>query len=256
MAAPSIIRTEGIVLKTSTYSEADLLVTYLTADLGLKTAFAKSPRKPKSRFGASLEPFVYARISLMGREDAPLPRLTQSDIVHPFGGLRQELRSFLMACEAAELVLRLLHEGERADGCTFELFVQMLHTLEDDPTALMGLMLKVRLLAHLGYAPRLSGCGRCGEGAVEFYASHGAMLCPACMRKMGYNMAAPRRMSPGGVRLFEALGAWELAKLKRLRAGAQMIEELNQVLKVHVEHLLQRPLNSQCFHLPARQRAL
>ena len=44
-------RTEGIVLRTTPYGEADLIVTYLTKDHGIIKVFAKSPRKIKSRFG-------------------------------------------------------------------------------------------------------------------------------------------------------------------------------------------------------------
>jgi DNA repair protein RecO (recombination protein O) len=44
-------RTEGIVLKTTPFGEADLIVTYLTRDCGILKTFAKSPRKIKSRFG-------------------------------------------------------------------------------------------------------------------------------------------------------------------------------------------------------------
>ena len=73
-------RTEGIVLKSMAYGEADVIVTYLTADLGIRKGFAKSARKIKSRFGGSLEPFTHSRITLLGKEDASLPRLTQSDI--------------------------------------------------------------------------------------------------------------------------------------------------------------------------------
>ena len=53
-------RTEGIVLKTNPFGEADLIVTYLTRDYGILKTFAKSPRKIKSRFGSSLEPLTYS----------------------------------------------------------------------------------------------------------------------------------------------------------------------------------------------------
>ena len=77
-------RTEGIVLRTFPFGEADLIVTYLTPDFGLIKLFAKSPRKFKSRFGSSLEPLTHSKISFWGKEDAPLPKLTQSDIMQPF----------------------------------------------------------------------------------------------------------------------------------------------------------------------------
>ena len=63
-------RTEGIVLRTFPFGEADLIVTHLTPDLGIIKSFAKSSRKTRSRFGSSLEPLTRSRISLFGKEDA------------------------------------------------------------------------------------------------------------------------------------------------------------------------------------------
>ena len=105
-------RTEGIVLKTIPFGEADLIVTYLTYDFGLIKAFAKSPRKIKSRFGSSLEPLTYSKISFWGKEDANLPRLTQSDIILPFKSIRERLDCFLKASEIIELTVNTLPEHE------------------------------------------------------------------------------------------------------------------------------------------------
>ena len=77
----------------------------------IKKGFAKSARKIKSRFSGSLEPFTHARISLMGKEDASLPRLTQSDIIHPFQGLREDYACFVRLCQMVELTLALLPEA-------------------------------------------------------------------------------------------------------------------------------------------------
>ncbi len=55
-------RTEGIVLRTIPFGEADLIVTYLTPDFGIIKLFAKSPRKTKSRFGSSLEPLSLVKV--------------------------------------------------------------------------------------------------------------------------------------------------------------------------------------------------
>jgi DNA repair protein RecO (recombination protein O) len=96
-------RTEGIVLRTFPFGEADLIVTYLTPEFGILKLFAKSPRKIKSRFGSSLEPLTCSKISFWGKEDAALPKLTQSDIIHPFHSIRNNLHCFLKVSEILEL---------------------------------------------------------------------------------------------------------------------------------------------------------
>src|SRR4030043_951476 len=124
-------RTEGIVLRTIPFGEADLIVTYLTPDFGLLKTFAKSPRKIKSRFGSSLEPLTCSNISFWGKEDSSLPRLVQSDIVHPFHSLRSSLKSFLKVSEIFELTLNFVPERD-ANSRVYSLLMNTLRFMEVD----------------------------------------------------------------------------------------------------------------------------
>jgi DNA repair protein RecO (recombination protein O) len=124
-------RTEGIVLRTFLFGEADLIVTYLTPAFGLLNLFAKSPRKIKSRFGSSLEPLTHSRISFWGKEDASLPRLTQSDIIRPFQSLRDNLHCFLRVQEIIELTLSFLPERD-INKKVYHLLLKTLHDIEDN----------------------------------------------------------------------------------------------------------------------------
>src|SRR5208337_2872699 len=126
-------RTYGIVLKNSVFGEADLIVTYLTPHYGLLRAFAKSPRKIRSRFGSSLEPLTYARISFFGKEEASLPRLTQSDIIKPFHVLRCDFKRLLNVSGILELCLNFLPERRPAPEI-LNLFLHMLPFLKPNAT--------------------------------------------------------------------------------------------------------------------------
>ena len=149
-------RTEGIVLKNSPFGEADLIVTYLTRDWGIVRTFAKSPRKVKSRFGSSLEPLTWSKISFWGKEDAALPRLTQADILHPFDSLRSTLQCFLRVTELVELTLNFIPERD-ASRKAYSLFINTLRAMENgSDTPLLSLYYKVKLLEASGYLPRLA----------------------------------------------------------------------------------------------------
>ncbi|RJR16241.1 MAG: DNA repair protein RecO, partial [Nitrospiraceae bacterium] len=105
-----LIRTEGIVLKTQKYGEADLIVTFLTSDKGIINAFAKSPRKTKSRFGSSLEPLTHAKLSLWGKEQS-LPKITQSDIIEPFHQIRENYNDYVSISKLVEILISLMPSG-------------------------------------------------------------------------------------------------------------------------------------------------
>ena len=110
--------TEGIVLKTQKYAEADLIVTYLTLNKGIIKAFAKSPRKTKSRFGSSLEPLTYSKITLMGKEQS-MPKIIQSDILKPFYRLRENFQDYIHISKLIEILIALTLEGTAYKNCFY-----------------------------------------------------------------------------------------------------------------------------------------
>jgi len=240
-------RTEGIVLKTNVFGEADLIVTYLTSDHGIVKAFAKSPRKIRSRFGSSLEPLTCSRISLLGKEDASLPRLTQSDIIHSFDSIRSSLHCFLKASEIVELVLHFLPERE-ASSRAYMLMMTILRSFEDKCSSqLLLLYYKLRLLQIAGYLPKLDGCGRCGGAGREFFLSQGAVLCGNCSAGNGSAFL----LSHGAVSLFANLLRWTGPKIDRIRPSEGQMQELSRLIDEHVRHVIERKPRTKEFILPA-----
>ena len=238
-------RTEAIVLKTIPYAEADLIVSFITLDYGLLHVFAKSPRKIKSRFGSSLEPLTHSRISFWGKEDANLPRLTQSDIIRTFQAIRERAGCFFRIMENVELTLSLLPEREKHRE-VFHLFQEILAKVEDslgmreetregikDLLWLIVTFYKIRFLDISGYGPAIKGCVRCNRTGYDFYISHGSVLCGECARGMDGSM----RLSPGTIRLYETLRRWEVSKIERIRPSGPLMSELSALLDTHIQYV-------------------
>jgi DNA repair protein RecO (recombination protein O) len=236
-------RTEGIVLKTTPFGEADLIVTYLTYDFGLIKTFAKSPRKIKSRFGSSLEPLTCSKISFWGKEDANLPRLTQSDIIKPFQSLRENLDCFIKVSEIIELTINFLPEGE-ANKKIYLLLSDTLKEIERDCNALLTFIFyKVKFLHLIGYAPKLDGCANCGKKGLSFYISHGSILCESCVS----GMDSPIKLSAGTVKLHESLSKWDVSLIERIKPSGNLMSELSNLLNDHIGYRLSKPLKSRGF---------
>ncbi len=241
-------RTEGIVLKSSVYGEADLIVTYLTRDYGLLKAFAKSPRKIKSRFGSSLEPLTYSKISFIGKEDANLPRLTQSDIIMSFHQLRDDYVCFVRLAEILEMIVHFLPERE-PNGNMFVLLLRMLSKLQPgDHNDLYFLFCKIRFLRIVGYLPRLDACGRCGHRASEraesrFYLSQGSLICDSC-RGDGTEAIT---LSRGALKFYGSIVQWCFANIDRVKAPRSLISEIVHLIDAHIGYILARPLKAAAF---------
>ena len=238
-------RTEGIVLKTTPFGEADLIVTYLTSDHGIIKAFAKSPRKIKSRFGSSLEPLTHSKISFWGKEDATLPRLTQSDIINSFHSIRSSLRSYLRVSEIIELTLNVLAERD-ASSRTYSLLMNTLFAMETECEAgLLMLYYKLKLLEIVGFLPGLNGCGRCGKKGDAFYLSHGSVLCERCSK--GHEPYFS--LSPGVINFYSSLLCWDLSKLNRLKPSEGLVSGLSRVIDEHVKYTIERELRTKAFRI-------
>ena len=238
-------RTEGIVLKTHPFGEADLIVTYLTRDYGIIKAFAKSPRKIKSRFGSSLEPLTYSRISIWGKEDAALPRLTQSDIIHTFQSIRSTLKCFLKVSELIELTLSFVPERDTSKR-VYSLLLDTLHAVETDCSAcLLIIYYKLKLLETVGYLPKLKGCGRCGKDGDTFYISHGTVLCERCSKGSESSFSISR----GVINLYSSLLNWDPSNLKRIKPAENLVSELSTLIDEHVKYIIERNLRTKAFKI-------
>ena len=239
-------RTEAVIFKTTPFSEADLIVTAFTLDYGLVNAFAKSSRKIKSRFGSSLEPLTYAKISFWGREESTLPRLTQSDIIKPFQSLRERSGHFFRVMEIIELTLGLLAEREINREC-FHLLITTLNRIEngrsENGEVFNTILYKLRLLDMVGYGPRLEGCARCGTSGYNFYISHGSIICGTCAQ----GMDSPMRLSLGLIRLYASLRKWDISKIDRIKMTGTLLAELSEVLNSHIQHTIAKPLKTKAF---------
>jgi DNA repair protein RecO (recombination protein O) len=261
-------RTEGIVLRTFPFGEADLIVTFLTADFGLIKVFAKSPRKIKSRFGSSLEPLTCSRVSFWGKEDADLPRLTQSDILHSFQMIRNNLHVFLKVSEIIELTITLVPEKD-VNKKMYQLLFNTLRAIEQGIAEFSGHApsgkgagedvrgekrvqggidflishYKVKFLKYAGFAPKLDACGRCGKKGFCFYISQGAILCESCAKATD----TPIEVSPAMMKLYEDLLLWDTAKIQRIKPSHMLLSELSEIMSMHIKYILSKPLNSEAF---------
>lgn len=237
--------TEAIVLKTQSYTEADLIVTYLTPGSGIIKTYAKSPRKTKSRFGSSLEPLTHAQISLWGKEQT-MQKITQSDILHSYQSVRENFHAFIHISKFTEILVALTPEGA-PNRKLFSLFLGILNLLDSagrESRDSLYQIAQIRLLTVLGYAPRLKGCGKCGSRSYLFYAGAGSTLCSSCALKPMTGATPPVRVTDKTIQFYEHAIDWPISTAQRLRPSPDTVAELSAVLDAHLSHLIDRKLNT------------
>lgn len=177
------LKTEGIVLRSMRYGEADRILHVYTPHRGRIGAIAKGVRRTKSRFGGRLEPFFRLRLVLHeGRSD--LLTVTSAETVDPYARLRSDAGALDSAGRACDAVSRLF-EAADPHPAVFHLLANEL-TLLDGETARATLSnqlaFRLKLLVAAGLAPQLSACASCGEREhlSAFSGAAGGVVCEAC----------------------------------------------------------------------------
>jgi DNA repair protein RecO (recombination protein O) len=180
---PGSLKTEGIVLRSLRYGEADRILHLYTPDRGRVSAIAKGVRKTKSRFGGRLEPFF--RLNLVLYEGkSELLTVTSAETVAAHPRLREDARALDGAGRACEAVARVFDDGDPHAG-VYYLLANQLALLDGDPSRAdraNALAFRLKLLLAAGFAPHLATCASCGEQEhlVGFSGAAGGVVCSAC----------------------------------------------------------------------------
>ena len=177
------LKTEGIVLRSLRYGEADRILHLYTPDRGRVSAIAKGVRRAKSRFGGRLEPFFRLNLVLYeGRSE--LLTVTSAETLAGHPRLREDAAALDGAARACEAVARVFDDGEPHRG-VYHLLANELALLNGD-VARAGrsnaLAFRLKLLLAAGFAPQLAACASCGEAEhlMGFSGAAGGVVCAAC----------------------------------------------------------------------------
>jgi DNA repair protein RecO (recombination protein O) len=180
---PGSLKTEGIVIRSLRYGEADRILHLYTPDRGRVGVIAKGVRRARSRFGGRLEPFFRLDLVLyQGRGD--LLTVTSVETIAAYPRLREDGRALDGAARACEAVGRVFDDGEPHAG-VYHLLANQLALLDREPARAgraNALAFRVKLLLAAGFAPQLAACASCGEHEhlVGFSGAAGGVVCAAC----------------------------------------------------------------------------
>jgi len=103
---------EAIVLATYPFKESDLVVSFLTRDLGKLRGVAKRARRPKSSFGSGLERLSQVKMSYFQRETRELVNLDSCELIQSQFGLLGDYGAAVALDYLAEISEQLMPPAE------------------------------------------------------------------------------------------------------------------------------------------------
>lgn len=181
----ALVSTPAIVLSTMRYGETSKIVRLATREHGIQSAIAKGAMRPRSGFGAALQPLSRGTAHYLAKEHRELHTLTGFELLELHAGLAGQVERYAAALVLAEIMLRMAPAALHAasfDGLAHQL--AMLEAVPPEAVASYSLRAVWTQVALLGFGPALDACamdGRVADGAqVSFSVAAGGVLCARC----------------------------------------------------------------------------
>ncbi len=239
-----ICKTEGIVLRTHKLGETSKIATLYTKAFGKMKVVAKGARSPKSKFGASLEPITSIFLVFYRKENRDLQTLSQTDIVHPFGGLKDNLEKLSYGSALCELTERLTAENE-SNFKFYRTLEDCLLKMEESRSETMENVLwhfQLKAIGILGYQPDFCVCVSCRKEPdstrnrpstkIMFSMVLGGLLCRKCSK----NDAGAMEVNLGTVRFLESLRMANTSSVVNIRTSDPLQSEVGNLLTSYLEY--------------------
>jgi DNA repair protein RecO (recombination protein O) len=238
---------EAIVLQSYPLGEADRLVSFFSRGAGRMRGVAAGARRPKSRFGSTLERLSHVRIWYFERETRELVRINQCEIIESFLDAFRDYESSVALSLFSEITQAVLPDKEVSDA-NFRLLLLCAQTVKRDGKAEPALAYFALWTVKLGgWLPPLDICSRCGRlvdgpgetGQPAYFArAASAIACVNC-RRPGMRMISAAALATLRRMLTE--------RLDRLRDGSvppRAAKEITEMMLDVIEHQMDRKLTS------------
>ncbi|MGM7702038.1 DNA repair protein RecO [Pseudalkalibacillus sp. Hm43] len=238
-----LIKSEGIVIRTSDYGESNKVLTVYTKDFGKLGMMARGAKKTKSRLSSVSQLFTHAHFLI--QKGSGLGSLSQGEIIHTYRGIKQDIVKTAYAAYMVELLDKST-EDQKPSSALFEFLSLSLRYLDEDvdPDILKAIF-EMKMLRLAGVGPQVDRCVMCGrkEGSFYFSISEGGFLCEQD-RHTDPNALG---LSTHTARLLNLFYHIDLSRLGNVSVKKETKEVLKQVLTTYIDEYTGIRLKSKRF---------
>jgi len=147
-------QSEALTLRTYPYSEAHKIAVFFTRRFGKLRGIAHGARKSGGKFGGSLEPLNYVKLSFRRKEHQELAVIQSCEVLRVFPRGTDSWESTLHMSYFTELLLEFSREQEESERL-FRLAVAVLAAVGSVPIPLLSRYLELWTLRLEGVLPDL-----------------------------------------------------------------------------------------------------
>jgi DNA repair protein RecO (recombination protein O) len=201
---------------------------------------ASGARRPKSRFGATLEPLTYIRIWFYERETRELVRISQTELIESFLDAQRDYLAGVALAIISDISEAALGEREVAEP-NFRLLLATARAIKAGATPSLALGYFALWTVRLGgWLPRLEQCARCATALASggFAATDGVLFCRNC------RLPGQPPISQAVLDLARRMLKEKLEILMVDSLAADSVTELRDYMLDTIEHHIERRLQA------------
>jgi DNA repair protein RecO (recombination protein O) len=238
---------EAVVLQTWPFREGDLIVSFLTREMGKLRGVARRARRPKSGFGSGLERLSHIRMSYFQRENRELVNIDSCELMHSQFGV---LSDFTSACALdffAEVSEQLLPAAEPNEKY-FRLITAVLDDLRKGNSWRAITYFSVWAVKLAGLLPELHVCLGCGSWLDDaehperayFTRQRAGLYCQDCRRAL--DMRGAWELTPESRAIADEILRTPIALLSQRSWSQSTAADLRRFLAQQMEAQIERRL--------------
>lgn len=175
--------TDGLVIRENHLGESDRVISILTRDRGVISAFVTGARKPKSKNAASTALLSYSTFLITKSKEHY--RVSETEVHSVFFGIRSDIERLSLAQYICELCRNLVPEELDESEDFLRLALNSLSFLEKGKVDILLLkaIFELRIMTEAGFMPDLVGCRGCGLDTakkIHLDCNGGEIVCDVC----------------------------------------------------------------------------
>lgn len=232
-------KSEGLILRTTDFSESSKIAVFWTRDFGKISVLAKGGRRLKGPFESGLDLLSTCQIVFLRKQSASLDLLTEARLLQRFHPAPGEMFSLYAGYYVAELLLGLTEDYDPHPQLYDETQLVLRVLAEPERMRLAVSRFELAILREIGQLPDFDHCAGCGEVLREgktfgFWGSQGGLVCPDCQRE-GYRQTV---IQAGTAELLRRLSDADSEQWMNWQLSAQQWQELKHVCTAAICHTL------------------
>lgn len=236
MDTRKIVKTKGIVLAETNFSEADKMLTVLTPDLGKISCVAKGARRLQNKLMPTSQVFAFSDMILYrGKSDSYY--INSAELIEPFYSLRIDYDKLECAMSCVKFIKKNVQENQ-SSVLLLKLLLNTIYLLSvgDKNSDFVKEVYELKATCLLGYMPRVSACVECGsKDTIGFSMKKNGMVCKNC----GIIDKSLIELKPGTVAAINYIVSSDLKKLFSFNITDDIIKELQLFNKIYLQEKLE-----------------